>query len=162
MSVYFPTVAYGSRRVNQAAGLAALRSMRRRHRRMLGQDAVGDLPFTGTVPVDIFSPGPVAIAPAGSIEPTPYVPPSSVDPSSYYAALGVPTVGGVPAITAVGTGPQSGVTYTSRPSAPASSMATSAASWFSAKNSVLGISNGVLVGGAAAIALLAAIAGGRK
>lgn len=153
MSVYFPTVAYGSRRVNQAAGLAALRSMRRRHRRMLGQDAVGDLPFTGTVPVDI---------PAGSIEPTPYVPPSSVDPSSYYAALGVPTVGGVPAITAVGTGPQSGVTYTSRPSAPASSMASSAASWFSAKNSVLGISNGVLVGGAAAIALLAALAGGRK
>lgn len=150
MSVYFPTVAYGSRRVNQAAGLAALRSMRRRHRRMLGQDA-------GTVPVDIFSPGPVAIAPAGSIEPTPYVPPSSVDPSSYYAALGVPTVGGVPAITAVGTGPQSGVTYTSPPS-----MATSAALWFFAKNSVLGISNGALVGGAAAIALLAALAGGRK
>lgn len=161
MPIYLP-VQYSSRSAFPA-GLASLRSARasRRRRRMLGQDEVGDLPFTS--PSALTNQDAIAkLANAGVGVALPTVtdiggfaasePGTLVDPYTQQPLTAAQQSGAQPIVPIVGKPGMPGVTYTSSPSV---------SSFLSTKNSVLGISNGTLLLGAGAIALLAAAAGSR-
>lgn len=159
MPTYFSNVDYGSRPVLRA-GLGSLRSARatRRRRRLLGQD---ETDFQNYLPLDILSPGPIAVAPAGSIDVTePAVPGTLVDPYTQQPLTAAQQAGIQPVVPITGIPGKPGVTYTA--SSPSSAVsASSISSFFSKPNSVLGISNGTLLIGAGLIAVLAA-AGGKR